>query len=81
MSEKSPHWTTWISNLPASQTREIRDRIIQECGISRPTFYRWRGQYEPVKKLAQEKIREIAGQDLDFTFHAIDKARKPEPTE
>lgn len=75
MPENSSHWTNWIASLPANQIREVREKIIKECDISKDTFYKWRRQYTKVPKLAQEKIAEIAGLELDFTFTQLDAPR------
>lgn len=46
-------------DVPAYKQIEIRNRIIEECGIAKPTFYSWlKGKSQP-KLPAQKVISEI----------------------
>lgn len=75
MQESSSHWTNWLAEMPVNRIKEIREKIMLECGISKATFYFWRGQYSEVPKLAQAKIIEIAGKELDFSFQPREEPR------
>jgi hypothetical protein len=44
---------------------QIRDRIIEECQITRATFYNWKNEKTPIPFWAKEKINEITKETLD----------------
>lgn len=73
---KKMHWLTWMGMIPNSEVKAIREKIIADCKCSLATFYNWRGRYNDVPPLAQEKIQAIAGDliRLDFTFTPREKS-------
>ena len=49
--------------------RELRERIVKECGVSLATVYRWLSGDKTPLKLQREKIAEIIGvtvNDIDY---------------
>ena len=49
----------------------FRDRVIEACGCSMPTFYRWmRGEKTP-SKLEREQLALIIGRPVDELFPGI----------
>jgi hypothetical protein len=48
---------------------ELRNRIINECGISTATFYKWLNRKtDNIPKLARQKISEITGIPVEDLF-------------
>lgn len=39
--------------------KTFKEKVIDECGISEPTFYRYLSNPEQMPKLVREKIQEI----------------------
>lgn len=62
---------------PNSPRKEIRDRILKECGITEMTLYRWISGDVIPEKLKQEKVAEITGVPVDdlFTKKNADETR------
>lgn len=53
----------WYDSLGDSKLK-FRDRIINNCGISRAVFYNWYGGISPIPKLAQREIERIAEKEI-----------------
>jgi hypothetical protein len=51
-------------------SERIRDRIIDECQITRVTFWNWRNEKTPIPFWAKEKInlitKEMLGREVFF---------------
>lgn len=59
----------YYESLPIDSPRiEIRDRIVNECGITKPTLYRWISGDVIPDKLKQEKVASIMGVPVDVLF-------------
>lgn len=54
----------WYDGLPKDTYLSVRDKIIEECGISRAVFYNWYGGISPIPILAQKEIERIAGKKI-----------------
>ena len=53
----------WYDSLGDGKLK-FRDRIINNCGISRTVFYNWYGGISPIPILAQKEIERIAGEKI-----------------
>ena len=53
----------WYDSLGDGKLK-FRDRIINNCGISRAVFYNWYGGISPIPILAQKEIERIAGEKI-----------------
>ena len=53
----------WYDSLGDCKLK-FRDRIINNCGISRAVFYNWYGGISPIPKLAQREIERIAEKEI-----------------
>ena len=51
-------------------SERVRNRIIEECRISRVTFWNWQNGKTPIPFLAKEKIDEIMLQEVGKTIFA-----------
>lgn len=54
----------WYDGLPKDTYLSVRDKIIEECGISRAVFYNWYRGISPIPKLAQREIERIAEKEI-----------------
>ena len=54
----------WYDGLPKDSYLKVRDKIIEDCGISRAVFYNWYGGISPIPILAQKEIERIAGEKI-----------------
>lgn len=54
----------WYDGLPKDTYLSVRDKIIEDCGISRAVFYNWYGGISPIPKLAQREIERIAEKEI-----------------
>lgn len=54
----------WYDGLPKDTYLSVRDKIIEECGISRAVFYNWYCCVTPIPKLAQREIERIAEKEI-----------------
>ena len=53
----------WYDSLGYVKLK-FRDRIINNCGISRAVFYNWYCCVTPIPKLAQREIERIAEKEI-----------------
>lgn len=57
------------SQLPANEQTPFRNKIMDLCGISEPTFYRWlSGGTERISKLAKQVIADAFGCEAEEVF-------------
>lgn len=54
----------WYDGLPKDSYLKVRDKIIEDCGISRAVFYNWYGGISPIPILAQKEIERIAEKEI-----------------
>lgn len=54
----------WYDGLPKNKGIEMRNTVIENCGISRAVFYNWYGGISPIPILAQKEIERIAGEKI-----------------
>lgn len=54
----------WYDGLPKDKYIEVRNKVIDNCGISRAVFYNWYGGITPIPILAQKEIERIAGEKI-----------------
>jgi len=50
---------------PATQ---FRDSVLQECGVTYDTFYKWLNTETQPNRLTQQKIAELSGVDANKLF-------------
>jgi hypothetical protein len=60
----------WYDNLPAKDQIEKRNELVNACGITLKTFYRWTAGEHIPKKAMQKAISEVAKIDINFTSNA-----------
>lgn len=54
----------WYDGLPKDKYIEVRNKVIENCGISRAVFYNWYSGVTPIPKLAQREIERIAEKEI-----------------
>lgn len=54
----------WYDGLPKNKGIEMRNTVIDNCGISRAVFYNWYCCVTPIPKLAQREIERIAEKEI-----------------
>ena len=54
---------------------QFRDQILQECGVSYDTFYKWLNTETQPNRLTQQKIAEISGISIEKLFPAKQTAK------
>ena len=54
----------WYDGLPKNKGIEMRNKVIENCGISRAVFYNWYSGLTSIPVLAQKEIERIANQEI-----------------
>ena len=54
----------WYDGLPKNKGIEMRNKVIENCGISRAIFYNWYSSLTSIPVLAQKEIERIANQEI-----------------
>ena len=54
----------WYDGLPKNKGIEMRNKVIENCGISRAVFYNWYSSLTAIPVLAQKEIERIANQEI-----------------
>lgn len=71
-------FNSWYRSLPSNRILEYRDRIIDECHISKAVFYNWLNAVTPVPPLAQKVIIDIAGEPVLFERPVSEPDQQPQ---
>lgn len=54
----------WLNTIPMGEYKCVQDRIINECKITKFTFYNWTSGKCRIPELAKDKILVIAGKQI-----------------
>jgi len=54
----------WYYSLPVNEFKDVRDKIILECEITRFIFYNWLSGKTRISKLNQKAIETVARKEI-----------------
>jgi hypothetical protein len=72
-------FANWYRSLPSNRIIWYRDQIIDKCGITQAVFYNWLNGVTAVPKLAQEAIKQIAAEPIQFEDESQPAQPSPHP--
>ncbi|MFT3753705.1 MAG: hypothetical protein QM800_12805 [Paludibacter sp.] len=61
--ERNP-FGEWVQTIPVGEYDNIRERIIEDCKISKQVFRHWKNGNSKVPALAKPIINRIAGKNI-----------------
>lgn len=56
--------SNWYYSLPVNEFKEVRDKIIAECEITRYIFYNWLSAKTRISKANQKAIELVAKKEI-----------------
>jgi len=54
----------WYYSLPVNEFKEVRDKIITDCEITRYIFYNWLSAKTRISKADQKAIELVANKEI-----------------
>lgn len=64
MKQANMQLSAWYNTLPRNEYRQIREELIEQCGITRAIFYNWLQGITPIPKHQYPIINQIAGKEI-----------------